>query len=89
MAKERKCGKCKLTYKGIKERCPFCHKLTKLGIFNRIMCILGYITLFFIIVTIAYYLEAIVFVSTILSLPAIAIVITIALIVGIIIAILK
>lgn len=87
--KERKCKKCKLTYKGLKERCPFCHKLTKLGVLNRIMCILGYITLLSIITTLVYYIVAMATISTILAIPTIAAIIVIALIIGIIIAVLK
>lgn len=52
--KERKCRNCKLTYRGLKERCPFCHKFTRFGIFNKIMSVFGYISLIILICDISY-----------------------------------
>lgn len=81
--KERKCLSCKLTYKGLKERCPFCHKLTKLGIFNRIMSVLGYISLIFWLIVFAHVFIASVIIDMIWFMPAIAVIFVIAIIVGI------
>lgn len=87
--KERKCHKCRLSYKGLKERCPFCHKLTKIGIFNKIMCVLGYLTLAFILYIFANFLVADAIFNAIWFMPIIAGIIIIAIIVGICIFIFK
>ena len=87
--KERKCRKCKLTYKGLKERCPFCHKLTRFGIFNKIMTVLGYISLIFILIIWVHLIIAYMIVDMIWFMPVIAIAIVVAIIIGICVFIFK
>ena len=86
MAKERKCRKCGLTYKGMKTACPYCHKATKYGTLNKIMAFIGYLTTASTIITLIYYgLIA----SLALSYLFIPLLIFIAVVVAIIILILK
>ena len=87
--KERRCRKCKLTYKGLKERCPFCHKLTKLGLFNRFMCIIGYMAFALLIVAFIYFALIHTVATAIWVLPTIATVLIIAVIVAIAIFVCK
>ncbi len=87
--KERKCKSCKLTYKGLKERCPFCKKLTKIGLFNRIMCVLGYISLAFLIVIFAYGIIIDGVINAIWFMPYIATALIILIVIGIIVLIFK
>lgn len=55
MAKERKCRKCGLTYKGFKTSCPFCHRTTKYGNLNKIMAFIGYLTTAGAVLSLAYF----------------------------------
>lgn len=55
MAKERKCKKCGLTYKGFAAECPYCHKSTKFGLLNKIMMVIGYMTTVAVLGLIVYY----------------------------------
>lgn len=87
--KERKCRKCKLTYKGLKERCPFCHKMTKLGLFNRFMCIIGYMAFALLIVAFVYAALVETVITAVWVLPTIATVLIIAVIVAIVIFVTK
>ncbi len=87
--KERKCISCKLTYKGLKERCPFCHKLTKIGIFNKIMCVLGYISFAFWLAILAEIMITKTIIDIIWLAPVITVLIIIAIVVGICYLILK
>lgn len=89
MAKERKCRKCKLTYKGLKTSCPFCHKSTNLGIFNKIMCVFGYISFLFVIILLVHYILITSIINVIWFMPIIATIIIIAIIVGICVFIFK
>lgn len=89
MAKERKCRKCKLTYKGLKTTCPFCHKSTNFGIFNKIMCVLGYISFLLGLIIFVHYVLIKGVINVIWFLPVIAAIIIIAIIVGICIFIFK
>lgn len=83
---EKKCKKCKLTYKGLKEKCPYCHKTTGFGIFNKIMMIMGYIVTAVIIGAIIDYCLTILLVGVIWYVPLI---ITAAILAGIIVLIIK
>ena len=87
--KERKCRKCKLTYKGMKERCPYCHKLTKLGLFNRFMCILGYMSFILLVVLFIYTTLISTVVTAMWFVPVVATILIIAVIVAIIIFVSK
>lgn len=89
MAKERRCRKCKLTYQGLRSKCPYCHKSTHFGIFNKIMCVFGYISFFITIAFSVYYLLIMSVVNAIWFMPTIATIIIIAIIIGIIIYIFK
>lgn len=89
MAKERRCRKCKLTYKGLKTTCPFCHKSTNLGIFNKIMCVFGYISFLLTLIIFVYYVLIQGIINVIWFLPAIAGALIILIIIGICIFIFK
>ena len=83
---EKKCKKCKLTYKGLKEKCPYCHKTTGFGIFNKIMMIIGYIVTALFIYGLIEYSLALLLVGVIWYVPLI---ISGAILAGIIILIVK
>lgn len=87
--KERKCKKCKLTYKGLKERCPFCHRLTKIGVFNRFMCVLGYIAFITTLIAAVYMLFVEALVTAMWIMPILATLVIIAIIVAIIVLVFK
>ncbi len=87
--RERKCKSCNLTYKGLKERCPFCKKLTKIGVFNKIMCILGYLAFAFLIIIFAYSLMIKTVINAVWFMPSIATVLAILIIIGIVVLIFK
>lgn len=89
MAKERRCRKCNLTYKGLKTTCPFCHKSTNLGIFNKIMCVFGYISFLLTLIIFVYYVLIQGIINVIWFLPAIAGALIILIIIGICIFIFK
>ena len=89
MAKERRCRKCKLTYQGLKSKCPYCHKLTHLGLFNKIMCIFGYISFFALLIFFVYYVLIIGVIGMVWFMPTIATVLIIAIIIGVLMYIFK
>lgn len=84
--KEHRCKKCNLTYKGLKTSCPYCHKSTRIGIINKIMCVIGYITFFTIAGWVIWYevMKAMVF--SIFLAPALICLAVIAIIVLFIVA---
>ncbi len=87
--RERKCRNCKLTYKGLKDHCPFCHKLTKIGYINKVMSFFGYLFFFIILVFFAYYILFDTVVKSILLAPLIVTLIVIAVIIGLLYLIFK
>lgn len=89
MAKEHKCKKCGLTYKGFSNQCPYCHKKTKYGIFNAFMCVIGYITTFLIAIGIIYYEIFKMIVFSFALTPLLISIITIVAVIAIIIFLLK
>lgn len=89
MAKERKCRKCRLTYQGLKTKCPYCHKSTNLGIFNKIMCVFGYISFFAVLTIAVYYILIMGVINVVWFMPTIATVIIIAIIIGVLVYIFK
>lgn len=89
MAKERKCKKCGLSYKGFNTTCPFCHRTTKFGVFNKIMTIIGYITT---VIATCFLIYAGIIYLTVISfsiVPLLMFIGFIAIIVGLIIMIFK
>ena len=86
MAKERKCKKCGLTYKGFTTSCPYCHKRTKYGTHNNIMAVIGYLSTIGFVSTVLYFLLIGALASTFFFVPAL---IFIAVIVAIVVLILK
>lgn len=86
MAKERKCRKCGLTYKGMKTSCPYCHRTTKYGTLNKIMAFIGYLTTAVTVLSLAYFGLIASLETTVFLIPT---VIFIAIVVAIIILIIK
>ncbi len=89
MAKEHKCRKCGLNYKGFSNSCPYCHKTTKYGIFNTIMCVIGYITTILFVIGLVYYEILKMTILSFAFMPLIITVLVIAAFVGLIILLLK
>lgn len=89
MAKERKCKKCGLTYKGMKTTCPYCHRKTKYGVLNTIMAVIGYITTISVAGFIIWFEITEMMIMSFALLPILMILICIAIVVAIIIAIVK
>lgn len=91
--REHKCRKCKLSYKGFKSVCPYCHKKTKYGIMNTIMCVIGYITVIISIIAAMYIgittITVSAYINSILFIPIIAMIIGIAIIVAFVIFMIK
>lgn len=89
MAKERKCKKCGLSYKGMKTECPFCHKRTKFGIINKIMTVIGYITTITLVSFFLWYEISKLVLMSFALVPMLFLIIYIAIIITVIVLIFK
>lgn len=84
--KEHKCKKCRMTYRGLKTTCPYCHKSTRIGVINKIMCVIGYITFFTVAGWLIWYEITKAMVLSIFFVPAIVCIAVIAIIILFIVA---